>query len=136
MTTKTAIEIFGEAAEHGLKLSFKAPFTLCVEPRNRCPSDFLDALSLHKPQLLVLLQLPFVMAYSKILEERIFFCEDNATRDALVESGADEGAIYTRSELEILVAQNRVKPFLPDELCKIHAIKKTFSGRITNNPQQ
>jgi hypothetical protein len=130
MTTKTAIEIFGEAAEHGLKLSFKAPFTLCVEPRSRCPSDFLDALSLHKTQLLMLLQLPFLMAYSRILEETIFFCEDDQTRAALVEAGADESAIYTRAELKILVEQNRMKPFLPDELIKLHDIKKMFRAKI------
>jgi hypothetical protein len=80
MTYQTPIEVFAEAAEYGLRLSFKAPFTLCVDPADRCPSDFVDTLTQHKPQLLALLQLPFVMAYSRALDETIFLCEDEQTR--------------------------------------------------------
>jgi hypothetical protein len=32
-----------------------------------------------------------------------------------------------------LVAQNRAKPLLPDELCKLHEIKRTFHGRIATD---
>jgi hypothetical protein len=52
------------------------------------------------------------------------------TKAALVEAGADEWSIYTKGELRLLIAHNRAKPFLPDELCKLHAIKRTFHGRI------
>ena len=72
------------------------------------------------------------MVFSQILGETIFFCEDEHTKTALVEAGADEWSIYTRPELRILVAQNRAKPFLTDELCKVHEIKRTFSGRISS----
>jgi hypothetical protein len=78
-----------------------------------------------------LLQLPFVMAYSRILEETVYFCEDEQTHEALIEAGADEWSIYTKDELRVLVAANRAKPFIPAELCKLHQIKKTFKGRIT-----
>jgi hypothetical protein len=71
------------------------------------------------------------MAYSEILEEIIFFCEDEETKAALVEAGADSFSIYIRDELRILITHNRVKPFLPDELCKLHKLKRTFHGRIT-----
>jgi hypothetical protein len=70
------------------------------------------------------------MAYSEALEETIFLCEDEATKAALVEAGADAWSIYTKSELPVLVAHNRVKPFLPDELFKLRASKQTFHGRI------
>jgi pyrroloquinoline quinone (PQQ) biosynthesis protein C len=73
---------------------------------------------------------PFCMAYSKTLEETIFFCEDEATKAALIEAGADEWSIYTKNEVRILLANNRVAPLSPDELRKVHEIKRTFNGRI------
>jgi hypothetical protein len=65
------------------------------------------------------------------LEQTIFFCGDEATKAALIEVGADEWSIYTKDELRVLVAQNRVAPLSPDELRKAHEIKRTFHGRIT-----
>ena len=70
------------------------------------------------------------MVFSQILGETIFFCEDEHTKMALVEAGADEWSIYTRDELRILCDQNRVAPLSPDELRKVHEIKRTFNGRI------
>jgi hypothetical protein len=84
----------------------------------------------HKPDLLSLLQLRFVMVDSKALEDCLFFCDSEDTRAALIEAGAEPWSVYTRAELSILVAQNRAKPFLQDELCKLHEIKRTFHGRI------
>jgi hypothetical protein len=130
MTEQTPFEVFAEAKKRGLKLSFEPPFTLVVNPANRCPADFVDTLTYHKPQLLALLRLPFVQVYSETLQETIFFAEDEDTKAALVEAGADEWSIYTKDELRVLTAQNRAKPFLPDELCKLHATKRTFHGRI------
>ena len=71
------------------------------------------------------------MVYSQALGETIFFAEDEDTRGALIEAGASEWSIYTKHELRVLVAQNRAKPFIPEELCKLHEIRKTFHGRIT-----
>ena len=132
MTTATTIEVFQKAAELGFKLGFEVPETLTFQPANRCPIEFANTLRVYKPQLLTLLKLPFVMAYSEVLGETIFLCEDEATKAALVEAGADDWNIYTTDELRILVAQNRAKPFLPDELCKVHEIKRAFSGRISS----
>ena len=58
--------------------------------------------------------------------------KDEATRGALIQSGADEWSIYTKDELRILVEQNRVAPLSPAELRKVHEIKRTFSGRISS----
>ena len=117
----TVIEVLQKAAELGLKLGIEPDDTLTFQPANRCPTEFVDTLRLHKWRLLVLLQLPFCMVYSKVLEETIFFCEGEATKASLVEAGADEWSIYTEDELRVLIAHNRVKPFLPDELCKLHS---------------
>jgi hypothetical protein len=127
--TQTPISVLKEAAVLGLRLEAQ-PDGLHVIPGEHCSAAFEETLRVHKPQLLALLRLPFVMVESQILEETIFFCADEATKDALVEAGADEWSIYTREELQILVENNRVKPFLPDELCKLHNRKRTFNGRI------
>jgi hypothetical protein len=61
LTALTPIQVFAEATKRGLKLNFKPPFTVVVNPANRCPDDFADTLSQHKAQLLALLELPFVV---------------------------------------------------------------------------
>jgi hypothetical protein len=130
MTTTTTIEVFQKAAELGLKLGFEPPDTMTLQPASRCPAEFADQLRAHKSHLLHLLSLPFVMVYSQTLEETIFFCRNEDTKAALVEAGADPFAIYTKAELAILVAQNRVAPFSADDLRKIHEIKRTLNARI------
>jgi hypothetical protein len=127
--TLTTIDIFQQAAGRGLRLRAVGN-ALHVNPARCCPPDLVRVLRAHKPRLLSLLQLPFVMVFSQILGETTFFAEDEDTKGALVEAGADPWSIYTKDELRILVANNRAKPFLPDEICKLHEIKKTFHGRI------
>jgi len=130
MTTAATIEVLQQAAQFGLKLGFEPPDTLTFQPAKRWPMEFAITLQTHKPQLLTLLRLPFVMAYSKTLEDTVFFCEDEDTKAALVQAGAEEWSIYTKDELRVLVAQNRVAPLSPDELRKVHEIKRTFNERI------
>jgi len=130
MTATSTIEVFQEAVERGLKLGVEPPATLTLQPADRCPKDFVPILKAHKPALLTLLRLPFVMLYSQTLGETIFFAQDDDTKAALVEAGADQWSIYTRSELQILCEANRIAPLSPDELLKIHEIKRTFNGRI------
>jgi hypothetical protein len=131
--TPTPIALLEKAAELGLKLKVKDSMTLRVEPGERCPPAFADTLKDHKWLLLDLLQLPFVMVYSHAVEEMLFFCEDEATKAALVKAGADEWSIYTRAELRVLVAQNRIAPLSQAELRKLHEIKRTFGARIAQN---
>ena len=128
--TETPISILQKATALGLRLRIKkvGPLTvneLTVDASRPWPKDFADTLSQHKARLLELLALPFVMVDSKTLEETIFLCEDEQTRDALVEAGADPWSIYTRAELQVLVAHHRAKPFIPAELLRPHAAKRT-----------
>jgi len=71
------------------------------------------------------------MVFSEALGETVFFCQDEDTKAALVEAGAEPWSVYTRDELRVLVAQNRVAPLSHAELRKVHDIKRTFGGRIT-----
>ena len=130
--TGTPISILLKATDLGLKLGVKSPDTLSVQSAEPWSSDFAETLRDHKPRLLGLLRLPFVTVYSEILNETIFFCKDEASKDALLKAGAEPWSIYTRDELRILVAQNRAKPFLPDELYNLHRAKRAFSARISS----
>jgi hypothetical protein len=53
---------------------------------------------------------PQTWLYSKALEETIFFCEDEDTKAVLASAGAEPFSIYTKDELQILVAHNRTAP--------------------------
>jgi hypothetical protein len=132
MSTTTTIEVFQKAAELGLKLGVEPPDTLTLQPAWLCSAEFAEVLKAHKPALLASLNLPFVMVDSQILGETIFFCQDEATRGALIEAGASEWSIYTKDELRTLCEQNRVAPLSPAELRKVYEIKRTFSGRISS----
>jgi hypothetical protein len=129
--TPAPIALLQQAADCGLKLGFEPPDTLTVDPARLCSPKFAATLKAHKPALLALLKLPFVMVFSESLGETIFFCEDEATRAALVEAGADPWSIYARAELQTLCVQNRVAPLTAAELRKVHEIKRAFDGRVT-----
>jgi hypothetical protein len=70
------------------------------------------------------------MVYSEALEETIFFCEDEVTKAALVEAGAEPGCIYTREELRALIEQHRRDPITAAELLHIHGARRGFNARI------
>jgi len=89
MTATNTVQVFQGAVELGLKLDIEPGDTLTVQPANRCSVEFANKLWEHKPELIALLRLPFVMVFSELLEETIFFCEDEDTRAALVEAGAE-----------------------------------------------
>jgi hypothetical protein len=129
--TPTPIALLQKSADLGLKLGSEGRHTLTVESAGCCPRAFADTLKDHKWLLLDLLRLPFVMVFSKALDQTIFFCEDENTKAALVKAGASEWSIYTEAELRTLVAQNRIAPLRAAELRKLHEIKKTFNARIT-----
>ena len=109
----STIQVFQKAADLGLKLGVRPGNKLTVQPIERCPPDLMETLRAHKFDLLTMLSWPFVMVYSKTLEETIFLCEDEDTRAALVEAGADPWSIYTRAELQVLVEHNRAKAIRP-----------------------
>jgi len=64
------------------------------------------------------------------LGEDLLFCRDEDTKATLIEAGAEPWSVYTRAELQVLVAQNRVAPLSQAELKKVHQIKRTFGARI------
>ena len=129
--TLTPIQVLQEASELRLTLDFEPPVTLTVKPARLCSAEFAEVLKAHKSALLALLRLPFCIVYSQTLGETVFFCEDDPTRAALVEAGAEPWSIYTKNELRVLVAQNRVAPLTTAELRKVYDIKRAFDGRIT-----
>ena len=130
MTTQAPISVLQEVSRRGLKLEAHGN-ELHVIPGDRVSPDFVPVLKAHKPALLALLKLPFVIVFSQILGETILFCEDEDTKGTLVEAGADSWSIYTRDELQTLCVQNRVAPLTAAELRKVHEIKRAFDGRIT-----
>jgi hypothetical protein len=126
----TTIEVYQKTAELGLSLVADKGNVLTVRPAERCPPVFAETLKAHKWHLLAMLAWPFVMVESKALGgELVFFCEDEATKTALIEAGASMWSIYTKDELRLLIAQNRVAPLSTRELAKIHQLKKTFNAR-------
>jgi hypothetical protein len=129
--TMTPIQVLQKACDISLKLGFEPPDALTVEPARLCSAEFAEVLKANKRALLALLKLPFVMVQSATLGETVFFCEDEDTKGALVEAGAEPWSIYTRDELQTLSVQNRVAPLTGAELRKVHEIKRTFRGRIT-----
>jgi hypothetical protein len=130
MTTTTTIEVLQKAAELGLKLGVEPPDTLTLQPAGLCSAEFAEVLKAHKPALLALLKLPFVMVFSKTVGETIFFCEDEDTRGVLAEAGAEPGSIYTREELSVLVEQHRRAPITAGDLLRIHRAKRMFDARL------
>jgi hypothetical protein len=127
--TLTTIDIFQQAAGRGIRLKAVGN-ALHVNPARCCPPDLVPLLRAHKPHLLSLLQLPFVMVDSKALGVPLFFCDDEDTKAALLEAGGSPWSIYTKDELQKLCEQNRIAPLTTAELCKLHEIKRTFHGRI------
>jgi hypothetical protein len=131
----TTIEVYQKAAEFGLSLVADKENVLTVRPANRCPPEFVETLRAHKWHLLSMLSWPFVMVESKALGgDRVFFCENEQTKAALVEAGTLALSIYTKEELRILCDRNRIKPFTDAELRKVHEIRKNFRARITPKP--
>jgi hypothetical protein len=129
----TPIQIFQKACDISLQIGFEPPDTLTVEPARLCAAEFAGLLKANKPALLALLKLPFVVVESQILQEMTFFCEDDDTRGALVKARASEWSIYTRYELQMLCAQNRIAPLTAAELRKIQEIKRTFNGSLSES---
>ena len=129
----TAMELVTEAEQRGLTLKPAGNY-LEVVPRRLCTPDFAEELRAHKPQLLALVQtkgVTWIEVFSECIGETIFFCLDENTKAALLEAGASEWSIYTKTELRTLCAQNRIAPLSNAELRKVHELKRTFQGRIT-----
>lgn len=118
------VPLLEKAAELGLKLGWEGRDTLTVQPAERCPSELADKLRLYKWHLLHLLKLHWLMAYSRTLKETIFFCEDDDTRNCLIEVGAPPCCVYTLAELRTLLERHREAPLSVDELLRFHHARR------------
>jgi len=128
----TTLEVLSEAKERGLSLSPRGD-GLAASPNRLLTPDFAHTLCEFKPALLPLLQtkgITWIEVYSERLGEGLLFCRDEDTKATLIEAGAEPWSVYTRAELQVLVAQNRVAPLSQAELKKVHQIKRTFGARI------
>jgi hypothetical protein len=129
----TAFDVLLESHRRGLTLRAKDNGKLGFKPERHCSPEFREKLRAHKPQLLALLQteaITWIEVFSERIGETIFFCEDEDTKEALVEAGAEPWSIYTKAELRTLCAQNRIAPLSSSELRKLYEIKHTLNARI------
>jgi hypothetical protein len=123
---KSSFDVLLEAVERGLTVSVRGD-RLAVRPDSALTRDLVDMLRAHKPELLRLLNLPFLIVQSEVLNDIVVFASDDQTKEKLVAAGGEPGIIYTRSELALLV-KRRVSA---DELQKLHEAKRGFHGTIT-----
>ncbi len=93
-----------------------------------CTPDLKDEIRRHKPALLELLRLTFLIVRSNALDTIVLFAPNEATKASLAAAGAEDGSIYTAAELEILVHRG----ITVDELQVIHAAKQRFNGTVIN----
>ena len=93
-----------------------------------CRQELKDNIREHKPDLLDLMRLTFLVVHSGTLNSIVFFVPDDVTKESLVAAGAEPGSIYTKAELRSLVQQRTTA----DELRLIHAAKQRFNGKVAN----
>ena len=131
----TALEVLSEARERGLVLSARGD-QLAVAPNRLLSPDFSAKLREFKPALLPLLQTKgttWIEVHSERLGEDLLFCADEDTKTTLIEAGAEPWSVYTRAELQTLVAKNRVAPLSEDDLKKVHTLKRAFNAKIVED---
>jgi hypothetical protein len=122
----TACDLLVKALERGLTLLARGD-RLAVRPDSLLTTEFVEMLRAHKPELLRLLNLTFIVVQSEVLGETVLFVPDDQTKHKVVASGAEPGNVYTRAELAVLVDQR----ITADELRLIHKAKRRFNGKIT-----
>jgi hypothetical protein len=121
----TPVEVLLAVAAIGGKLGIAGDKLRMLLPPN-CPLELKCEIRRHKPALLELLQLSFLVIRSDALNATVLWVQDDATKECLVAAGADWGSIYTAAELGPLV---RHKTTIA-QLEVIHAAKQRFDGRI------
>ena len=130
----TARDLLVKAAQQGLTISARGD-RLAVRPNRLLTPNFANLLRAHKPELLALLRLHFVIVESEALGATIFFAENEETRAVLVEAGAEPASVYTRDELRVLVEQHRKQPFTVADLLRLHEARRMFGARIASTPK-
>jgi hypothetical protein len=124
---KTPFDVFvGVVAVDG-KLGIAGEKLRTLLPAD-CPPALKDAIRQHKPALLELLRLEFLVVHSDVLNAVVFWAPDEATKQALIDAGADPGIIYTPDELDTILDRR----LTPGELKLLHTTKQRFSGTIAD----
>jgi len=124
---KTPVEVLLTVGRIGGRLGVLGDKLRVLLP-NDCTSELKDAIRLHKPALLDLLQLTFLIVRSDLLNSIVFFVPDDSTKESLVSAGAEPGSIYTKEELRSLVESQ----ITAEELRLFHAGKLGFNGKVTS----
>jgi hypothetical protein len=123
----TPVEILHSVIQAGGQLGIAGDNLLRMLLPADCPPELKDAIRQHKPALLELLRLNFLVVRSDVLNTTLFWTPDEATKESLAAAGADRGSIYTAAELEQLVHRRVTVGELP----LLHAAKKRFNGKLT-----
>lgn len=126
----TPIEILLAVADIGGRLGITGQHLRMLLPPD-CPPELKASIRAHKPALLELLRLNFLIVQSGTVNARLFWTPDTATKQALAAAGASAGSIYTAGELEHLNSHRVTVAELP----LIHAVKQRFNGTV-GEPRQ
>jgi hypothetical protein len=122
----TPVQILLNVRANGGDLSIATGDQLRVRLPVDCSSKLKREIREQKAALLLLLGAKFLVVWSRLLNEIVFFVADDETKTLFVVYGAAPGSIYTRDELAALV-QRKVTS---DELTRIHAAKQQFNATV------
>jgi hypothetical protein len=124
---KSPIQVLIAVADMGGKLGICEGDALWARLKRNCPPALKDSIQRHKPALIELLRLNFLVVRSDALNATLIWAPDEATKQALLAAGAEASSIYTATELAHLVNRKVTSGELP----AIHAAKQRFHGRLT-----
>ena len=159
-----ATEILDYASHHDIHLMVESDALLVDGPKGTITPEFRGALKAHKAELLeVLAQQPLpdwndhpdtpptdpftreaiqdikggkaVPVWSSVLEEWLWFVRDNDAQQQLVAQGC-QSPIYTLGELAVVADMRMNSSFGPEDLKRVHAIKKKFGAAIEWPPKE
>ncbi len=157
-----AAEILDYASHHDIHLMVDSDALLVDGPKGVITSEFRGALKTHKAELLeVLAQKPdwndhpdtpptepftreaiqdikggkAVPVWSAVLGEWLWFVRDETAKAKLIAEGC-QVPIYTLGELALVADMRMNASFGPDDLKKVHAIKKQFGAAVEWPPQE
>jgi hypothetical protein len=124
---KTPVQVLLTVAGLGGQLSIAGDKLRMLLPAD-CVPQLKYEIRRHKPALLNLMRLNFLIVQSHALDAMVLFVPDETTKESLVIAGAEPGSIYTTAELRSLV-RRRVTA---EELRLFHAAKQLLNGKVAN----
>ena len=125
------VDVLKRAADHGLTLRINGE-KLRVLPAERLSPDFAEVLKAHKPALLALLKLPFVMVYSETLEETLFFARTRPPKPRWSKPAQTPGASTPRTSCARSASKTASRRFLPPSYARCMRSNAPSRGRISS----